>query len=82
MWPQEFSDYNEMHLHEVMHQITKKSIFLEKTFFFIIKLILFRINDKYSFKTYDKMYDFFNISNALEQVKDTDGEAKHDGEHT
>lgn len=78
-WPQEFTDINEMYLEKIMNHITKKSIFLEKTFLYVIKLILFRINNKYSFKHDDGIYDFFNISIALEPNKDTDGEAKYDG---
>lgn len=78
-WPQEFTDLNEIYLEKIMSQITKKSIFLEKTFLYVIKLILFRINNKYFFKHHDGIYDFFNIPIALEPNKDTDGEAKYDG---
>lgn len=78
-WPQEFTDLNEIYLEKTMKQITKKSIALEKTFLYVIQLILFRINKKYSFKHDDGVYDFFNISIALEPNKDTDGEAKYDG---
>lgn len=77
--PQEFAELNETHLEEVINQITKKSVFLENIFLYVIRLILFRINDKYSFKVGDEIYDFFNIPVALEPNKDTDGEAKNDG---
>lgn len=79
VWPEEFGQLNETHLEKVSEHITNKSIFLEKTFLYLIKLILFRINDKYSFKEGDQIYDFFNIPIGLEPNKDTDGEAKHDG---
>lgn len=79
MSPHEFAELNEMHLEEVINQITKKSIVLENTFLYVIRLILFRVNDKYSFKDGDGIYDFFNIPVALEPNKDTDGEAKKDG---
>lgn len=70
--PKEFLELNEMHIKETMEEIKKKSIYLENIFHYMIKLILFRINDKYSFKDNDKMYDFFNVTTALENVRDSD----------
>lgn len=78
--PGEFERLNEIHLQETMNQLIKKSKLLEKIFHYIIKLILYRINDKYSFKPEDKKYDFFNSIKALEEIKVTDGETLQKGE--
>lgn len=80
MTSQEFLTLNETHIKETMKIITKKSIHLENIFQYIIQLILYRINDKYSFKDNDKLYEFFNVEKALENVRDTDVEIKRKGE--
>ena len=62
-----------------MKHISDKSIFIEDVFNYVIKLIIYRVNDKYSFKDEESMYNFFNVNRALEDIKDTDGEAKRNG---
>jgi len=62
-----------------MKIISDKTVFIEEVFSYLIKLIIYRVNDKYSFKDEDTMYDFFNLNKALEVIKDTDGEAKRNG---
>lgn len=77
---EEFLELNEIHIKETIKDITKKSIALENIFQYIIKLILYRINDKYSFKNKDEMYDFFNVAKALENVRETDLEVNRNRE--
>jgi len=79
VWPQEFKELNRVHLEDTMKIISDKTIFIEDVFNYVIKLIIYRVNDKYSFKDEDTMYDFFNVNKALEVIKDTDGEAKRNG---
>lgn len=79
VWPHEFKELNKIYLEDAMKNISDKSIFIEEVFNYAIKLILFRVNDKYSFKDEDMMYKFFNVNRALEDIKDTDGEAKRNG---
>lgn len=79
LWPQEFQELNKIHLKDTMNKISEKTIFIEELFHYVIKLIIYRVNDKYYFKSEDTMYDFFNITKALEEIKDTDGEAKRNG---
>jgi hypothetical protein len=79
MTPQEFLTLNETHIKETMKIIKKKSLDLENLFQYIIQLILYRIKDKYSVKDNNKLYDFFNIAKALENVRDTDVEITHKG---
>lgn len=62
-----------------MQSISEKTIFLEKVFHYVIKMILYRVNDKYSFKDEDMLFDFFHVNIAMEDIKDTDGEAKRNG---
>lgn len=62
-----------------MKIISDKTIFIEEVFSYLIKLIIYRVNDKYFLKDEDMMYDFFNLNKALEVIKDTDGEAKRNG---
>lgn len=62
-----------------MKIISDKTVFIEEVFIYLIKLIIYRVNDKYFFKDEDTMYDFFNLNKALEVIKDTDGEAKRNG---
>jgi len=79
VWPHEFKELNRIHLEDTMKIISDKTIFIEEVFSYLIKLIIYRVNDKYSFKDEDSMYDFFNLNKALEVIKDTDGEAKRNG---
>lgn len=79
MLPDEFLAFNNTYTQETMISITKKSIFLEKTFLSLMKLILYRIHDKYSFKDDDKKYEFFNVALALEDIRDSDIETKRYG---
>jgi len=62
-----------------MKIISDKTIFIEEVFSYLIKLIIYRVNDKYFLKDEHMMYDFFNLNKALEVIKDTDGEAKRNG---
>lgn len=79
--PYEFETLNEIYVEEIVKQFTKKSISSEKKFYDIIMLILFRINAKYSFNEDENMYlhSFFDVNKALGEIKETDGEAKHEG---
>lgn len=79
VWPEEFLTFNTTYIQEIMKLITKKSISTEKTFFSIIKLILYRIHDKYAFKEDDKKFDFFDIAQAMDDIRDTDRENKRKG---
>jgi hypothetical protein len=79
VWPHEFKELNKIYLEDTMKNISDKSIFIEDVFNYVIKLILYRVNDKYSFKDEESMYKFFNVNRALEDIKDTDGEAKRNG---
>lgn len=79
IWPDEFASQNTLNIEEKMKDITKKSIFLERTFLYVIRLILNRIHDKYAFKDEDKKYDFFDVNLALDDIKDIDGEVKREG---
>lgn len=70
VWPEEFLAFNTTYIQETMKLIKKKSIFSEKIFFSIIQLILYRIHDKYCFKDDDEKFDFFNVAQAMNDVRD------------
>jgi hypothetical protein len=78
--PQEFLELNETHINNKMKQITEASIRIEKVFHFVIKLILYRIYDKYPLKNNNQKFDFFNVVLALENIKDSDGVIKCNSE--
>lgn len=78
--PREFVELNVTQINYMMKQITETSIRIEKMFHFIIKLILYRINDKYSLKNDNQKFDFFNVVLALEDIKDSDGVIKCNSE--
>lgn len=81
VWPQEFTDENDVHLHKTIDEIMKKSLNLENKFFEMIKLLLYRINYKYHLKSEDKIYDFFNEYRALLDTTKTDGEFHVEGSY-
>lgn len=78
VWLEEFLTFNTTYIREIMKLIIKKSMSTEKTFISIIKLILYRIHDKYSFKDDDKKFDFFDVAQAMDDIRDTDKENKRE----
>lgn len=80
LWLHEFIDLNKEHLQNMIKEFTKKSMSIEKLFYFICRLIIFRINDKYQFKDGDEMYDFVNLEEALKPIKEADGNIWSGGE--
>jgi hypothetical protein len=78
--PQEFLELNTTHINYKMKQITETSIHIEKVFHFVIKLILYRIYDKYPLKNNNQKFDFFDVVLALEVIKDSDGMIKCNSE--
>lgn len=79
MWPEDFQSFNLSYIQEIMKLVSKKSAALEKQFEFVVRLILYRINDKYAFKDESKMYNYFNVAKAMADIKETDGEVKQNG---
>lgn len=59
-----------------MKRVKKKSAAIEKHFEFMVKLILYRINNRYAFKDENKMYNYFNIAKAIMDIKESDGDVK------
>lgn len=80
VWPHEFLELNNANIQEMIKLITKKSIFSEKIFLSIIESILYRLHDKYSFKDDKDKFNFFDVTLALDDIRDTDRELRRDGE--
>lgn len=74
VYPKEFEEMNEIHLKEKTSEFVKISKSMERTFHIVMDLILYRINDIYSFKIEANILNYFNANKALERIEMVDGE--------